>query len=206
MKITIDELFSTIEFENIVKEQWKKQYKETGKLQTRSKKSLIIELLKYYQSAEYVKGTKKTKASFELGDKLSIELSNAEMVEKGYRKANAGNTSNHNIVALKIFKNYLNQLKLKEVETISMTRIKWLKQAGITTMIADLNEVDKLEINKDFKKYYKDPNCKMKLATSGKKFSHKKTPQRCYAVIKQIPVIGALRCKKIIPQLITICH
>ena len=156
MKITIDELFSTIEFENIVKEQWKKQYKETGKLQTRSKKSLIIELLKYYQSAEYVKGTKKTKASFELGDKLSIELSNAEMVEKGYRKANVGNTSNHNIIALKIFKNYLNKLKLKEVETISMTRMKWLKRAGITTMIADLNEVDKLEINKEFKNYYKD--------------------------------------------------
>lgn len=156
MKITIDELFSTIEFENIVKEQWKKQYKETGKLQTRSKKSLIIELLKHYQSAEYVKGTKKTKASFELGDKLSVELSNAEMVEKGYRKANAGNTSNHNIIALNIFKNYLNQLKLKEVETISMTRMKWLKQAGITTTIADLNEIDKLEINKEFKNYYKD--------------------------------------------------
>ena len=156
MKITIDELFSTIEFENIVKEQWKKQYKETGKLQTRSKKSLIIELLKHYQSAEYVKGTKKTKASFELGDKLNAELSNAEMVEKGYRKANAGNTSNHNIVALKIFKNYLNQLKLKEVETISMTRMKWLKSAGITTTIADLNEIDKLEINKEFKNYYKD--------------------------------------------------
>ncbi|WP_312185221.1 hypothetical protein [Pseudolactococcus raffinolactis] len=156
MKITIDELFSTIEFENIVKEQWKKQYKETGKLQTRSKKSLIIELLKHYQSAEYVKGTKKTKASFELGDKLNAELSNAEMVEKGYRKANAGNISNHNIIALNIFKNYLNQLKLKEVETISMTRMKWLKSAGITTMIADLNEIDKLEINKDFKNYYKD--------------------------------------------------
>ena len=156
MKITIDELFSTIEFENIVKEQWKKQYRETGKLQTRSKKSLIIELLKHYQSAEYVKGTKKTKAGFKIGDKLSIELSNAEMVEKGYRKANAGNTSNHNIIALKIFKNYLNELKLKEVETISMTRMKWLKQAGITTMIADLNEVDRLEINKEFKNYYKD--------------------------------------------------
>ena len=37
-----------------------------------------------------------------------------------------------------------------------MTRIKWLKQAGITTMIADLNEVDRLEINKEFKNYYKD--------------------------------------------------
>ena len=156
MQITIDELFTSDEFENIVKEQWKKQYKETGKLQTRSKKSLIIELLKHYQSAEYVKGTKKTKASFELGDKLNAELSNAEMVEKGYRKANAGNTSNHNIVALKIFKNYLNQLKLKEVETISMTRMKWLKSAGITTTIADLNEIDKLEINKEFKNYYKD--------------------------------------------------
>ena len=153
MKITIDELFSTIEFENIVKEQWKKQYKETGKLQTRSKKSLIIELLKHYQSVEYIKGSKKFKACFELGEKYVKQLSQTDMIENGLVKSNI---SNHNIVALKIFKNYLNKLKLKEVETISMTRIKWLKQAGITTMIADLNEVDKLEINKDFKKYYKD--------------------------------------------------
>ena len=36
MQITIDELFSTIEFENIVKEQWKKQYRETGKLDVKS--------------------------------------------------------------------------------------------------------------------------------------------------------------------------
>ncbi|QIW53830.1 hypothetical protein GU336_06595 [Lactococcus raffinolactis] len=50
----------------------------------------------------------------------------------------------------------MNQLKLKEVETISMTRMKWLKSAGITTTIADLNEIDKLEINKEFKNYYKD--------------------------------------------------
>lgn len=153
MKITIDELFSTIEFENIVKEQWKKQYKETGKLQTRSKKSLIIELLKHYQSVEYIKGSKKFKACFELGEKYVKQLSQTDMIENGLVKSNI---SNHNIVALKIFKNYLNKLKLKEVETISMTRIKWLKQAGITTMIADLNEVDKLEINKDFKNYYKD--------------------------------------------------
>ena len=156
MKITIDELFTNDEFENIIDEKWVKQFNKNGKLQTDTKKAIITKLLKHYSNAEYIRGTKKSKAGFKIGDKLSVELSNAEMVEKGYRKANAGNTSNHNIVALKIFKNYLNQLKLKEVETISMTRIKWLKQAGITTMIADLNEVDKLEINKDFKKYYKD--------------------------------------------------
>ena len=155
MKITIDELFSSTEFENIVKEQWKKQYKETGKLQTRSKKSLIIELLKYYQSAEYVKGTKKTKASFELGDKLSIELSNAEMVEKGYRKANAGNTSNHNIIALNIFKNYLQTLRKECVKSLSMTRMQWLQQAGITKQI-DLNTINQSKIENEFKKYYQN--------------------------------------------------
>ena len=156
MKITIDELFTSDEFENIIDEKWVKQFNKNGKLQTDTKKAIITKLLKHYSNAEYIRGTKKSKAGFKIGDKLNVELSNAEMVEKGYRKANAGNTSNHNIVALKIFKNYLNKLKLKEVETVSMTRIKWLKQAGITTMIADLNEVDKLEINKDFKNYYKD--------------------------------------------------
>ena len=156
MQITIDELFTSDEFENIIDEKWVNQFNKKGNLQTDTKKAIITKLSKYYASAEYVRGTRKAKAGFEIGDKLSVELSNAEMVEKGYRKANAGNTSNYNIIALKIFKNYLNQLKLKEVETVSMTRIKWLKQAGITTMIADLNEVDKLEINKDFKNYYKD--------------------------------------------------
>ena len=156
MKITIEELFTSGEFVDIIDEKWVNQFNKKGNLQTDTKKAIVTKLLKYYSSVEYARGTKKSKASFELGDKLSVELSNAEMVEKGYRKANAGNTSNHNIVALKIFKNYLNKLKLKEVETISTTRMKWLKSAGITTMIADLNEIDKLEINKDFKNYYKD--------------------------------------------------
>ena len=156
MKITIDELFSTIEFENIVKEQWKKQYKETGKLQTRSKKSLIIELLKHYQSAEYVKGTKKTKASFELGDKLSVELSNAEMVEKGYRKANVGNTSNHNIVALKIFRSYISKLYNNGVYNIEMTSIDLLKTSGIMDGINNISSIYASPIKNSFKTYYKE--------------------------------------------------
>ena len=157
MKITIDELFSTIEFENIVKEQWKKQYKETGKLQTRSKKSLIIELLKYYQSAEYVKGTKKTKASFELGDKLSVELSNADMIINNIKKSNI---AKYKLVAYKLFKNYSAKLKADGETTKTMTRLKWLESAGITSDIKDLWAVDAHEI-KDrnspvFVKYYKN--------------------------------------------------
>ena len=156
MKITIDELFSDIEFENLIKDNQKQQYQKYKKLPAVTKKAVVNELLKHYETVEYIKGSRSHKPCFEIGGRRDVELTQADMVEKGYRKANAGNTSNHNIVALKIFKNYLNQLKLKEVETISMTRMKWLKSAGITTMIADLNEVDKLEINKDFKNYYKD--------------------------------------------------
>ena len=156
MKITIEELFTSGEFVDIIDEKWVNQFNKKGNLQTDTKKAIVTKLLKYYSSVEYARGTRKAKAGFEIGSKLNVELTQADMVEKGYRKANVGNTSNHNIIALKIFKNYLNKLKLKEVETISMTRMKWLKRAGITTMIADLNEVDKLEINKEFKNYYKD--------------------------------------------------
>ena len=156
MKITIDELFSDIEFENLIKDNWKQQYQKYKKLPAVTKKAVVNELLKHYETVEYIKGSRSHKPCFEIGGRRDVELTQADMVEKGYYKPGSSNISNHNIVALKIFKNYLNKLKLKEVETISMTRMKWLKRAGITTMIADLNEVDKLEINKDFKKYYKD--------------------------------------------------
>lgn len=156
MKITIDELFSDIEFENLIKDNWKQQYQKYKKLPAVTKKAVVNELLKHYETVEYIKGSRSHKPGFEIGGRRDVELTQADMVEKGYYKPGSSNISNHNIIALNIFKNYLNQLKLKEVETVSMTRIKWLKQAGITTMIADLNEVDKLEINKDFKNYYKD--------------------------------------------------
>lgn len=156
MKITIDELFSDIEFENLIKDNWKQQYQKYKKLPAVTKKAVVNELLKHYETVEYIKGSRSHKPCFEIGGRRDVELTQADMVEKGYYKPGSSNISNHNIIALNIFKNYLNQLKLKEVETISMTRMKWLKSAGITTMIADLNEIDKLEINKDFKNYYKD--------------------------------------------------
>ena len=156
MKITIDELFSDIEFENLIKDNWKQQYQKYKKLPAVTKKAVVNELLKHYETVEYIKGSRSHKPCFEIGGRRDVELTQADMVEKGYYKPGSSNISNHNIIALNIFKNYLNQLKLKEVETISMTRMKWLKQAGITTTIADLNEIDKLEINKDFKNYYKD--------------------------------------------------
>lgn len=156
MKITIDELFSDIEFENLIKDNWKQQYQKYKKLPAVTKKAVVNELLKHYETVEYIKGSRSRKPCFEIGGRRDVELTQADMVEKGYYKPGSNNINNHNVIALKIFKNYLNQLKLKEVETVSMTRIKWLKQAGITTMIADLNEVDRLEINKEFKNYYKD--------------------------------------------------
>ena len=156
MKITIDELFSDIEFENLIKDNWKQQYQKYKKLPAVTKKAVVNELLKHYETVEYIKGSRSHKPCFEIGGRRDVELTQADMVEKGYYKPGSSNISNHNIIALNIFKNYLNELKLKEVETISMTRMKWLKSAGITTMIADLNEIDKLEINKDFKNYYKD--------------------------------------------------
>lgn len=156
MKITIDELFSDIEFENLIKDNWKQQYQKYKKLPAVTKKAVVNELLKHYETVEYIKGSRSHKPCFEIGGRRDVELTQADMVEKGYYKPGSSNISNHNIIALNIFKNYLNQLKLKEVETVSMTRIKWLKSAGITTMIDDLNEIDKLEINKDFKNYYKD--------------------------------------------------
>lgn len=156
MQITIDELFSDSEFENLIKENWKQQYQKYKKLPAITKKAVINELLKHYEIVEYIKGSRSHKPCFEIGGRRDVELTQADMVEKGYYKPGSNNINNHNVIALKIFKNYLNQLKLKEVETVSMTRMKWLKSAGITTMIADLNEIDKLEINKDFKNYYKD--------------------------------------------------
>ena len=133
MKVTIQELFTNVEFENIVKEQWKKQYKETGKLQTRSKKSLIIELLKHYQSAEYVRGTKKSKAGFEIGDKLNVELSNADMIINNIKKSNI---AKYKLTAFQLFKNYSAKLKSDGVTTKTMTRLKWLKRAIVKQMQA----------------------------------------------------------------------
>ena len=80
MQITIDELFTSDEFENIIDEKWVKQFQKNGKLQTHTKKAIITKLSKYYSNVEYIRGTRKAKAGFEIGSKLNVELSNADMI------------------------------------------------------------------------------------------------------------------------------
>ncbi|MCJ1994957.1 hypothetical protein GYN24_10235, partial [Lactococcus piscium] len=127
-----------------------------GKLQSNTKNGIITELLKKYESAEYVKGSRSHKAYFEIGIKREQELSNADMIEKGYYKANANNIKTHNIIALKMFKSYIAELD-DDVTYKSMTRLNWLKAAGITSSIQNLNEIDEMKhIDVAFRSYYKD--------------------------------------------------
>ena len=78
------------------------------------------------------------------------------MIEKGYYKANANNIKTHNIIALKMFKSYIDSLD-DDVKVLSFTRLNWLKQAGITSNIQNLNEIDEIKnIDSAFRSYYKD--------------------------------------------------
>lgn len=156
MQIKLDELFSDDEFKDIIKEKWIAQYKKLGKLQSNTKNGIITELLKHYETAEYVKGTRSNKAYFQIGSKRETELSVADMIEKGYYKANANNIKTHNIIALKMFKSCIVSLD-DDVKVLSMTRLNWLKAAGITSNIKNLNEIDEMKhIDSAFRSYYKD--------------------------------------------------
>lgn len=157
MKVTIEELFTSDEFENIIDEKWVKQFQKNGKLQTDTKKAIITKLSKHYASAEYIRGTKKAKAGFEIGDKLNVELSNADMIINNIKKSNI---AKYKLTAFQLFKNYSAKQKAEGVTTKTMTRLKWLESAGITSDIKDLWVLDGHEI-KDrnspvFIKYYKN--------------------------------------------------
>ena len=157
MKLTIEELFASDEFADIIDEKWIEQFTKNGNLQSNTKKAIITKLLKHYQSAEYVKGTKKTKASFELGDKLSIELSNADMIINNIKKSNI---AKYKLTAFQLFKNYSAKQKADGETTKTMTRLKWLENAGITGDIKDLWVLDGYEIkdrnSRAFINYYKN--------------------------------------------------
>lgn len=156
MKVEIQQLFSDDKFEDIVTEKWGTQYKKLNKLQTDTKKAIIKALLKQYENVEYVRGTRSNKAYFQIGVRRLQELSNADMIEKGYYKANANNIKTHNIIALKMFKSYIAELD-DDVKSKSMTRLNWLKAAGITSSIQNLNEIDEMKnIDSAFRSYYKD--------------------------------------------------
>ena len=86
MKVTIKELFTNDEFADIIDEKWVNQFNKKGNLQSNTKKAIITKMSKYYSKVEYVRGTKKSKASFELGDKLNAELSNADMIINNIKK------------------------------------------------------------------------------------------------------------------------
>ena len=103
MKLTIEELFASDEFADIIDEKWVNQFNKKGNLQTDTKKAIITKLSKYYASAEYIRGTKKAKASFEIGDKLNVEMSNADMIINNVKKSNI---AKYKLVAYKLFKNY----------------------------------------------------------------------------------------------------
>ena len=157
MKVTIQELFTNYEFADIIDEKWVNQFNKKGNLQTDTKKAIITKLSKYYASAEYVRGTRKAKAGFEIGDKLNVEMSNADMIINNIKKSNI---AKYKLVAYKIFKNYSAKLKAEGETTKTMTRLKWLESAGITSDIKDLWVLDAHEI-KDrnspvFVKYYKN--------------------------------------------------
>ena len=157
MKVTIEELFTSDEFADIIDEKWIEQFNKNGKLQSNTKKAIVTKLLKYYSSVEYARGTKKSKASFELGDKLNVELSNADMIINNIKKSNI---AKYKLTAFQLFKNYSAKQKADGETTKTMTRLKWLENAGITGDIKDLWAVDGYEI-KDrnspiFIKYYKN--------------------------------------------------
>ena len=157
MKVTIQELFTNYEFADIIDEKWVNQFNKKGNLQTDTKKAIITKLSKYYASAEYVRGTRKAKAGFEIGDKLNVEMSNADMIINNVKKSNI---AKYKLTAFQLFKNYSAKQKAEGVTTKTMTRLKWLESAGITSDIKDLWAVDAHEI-KDrnspvFVKYYKN--------------------------------------------------
>ena len=157
MKVTIQELFTNYEFADIIDEKWVNQFNKKGNLQTDTKKAIITKLSKYYASAEYIRGTKKAKASFEIGDKLNVEMSNADMIINNIKKSNI---AKYKLTAFQLFKNYSAKLKSDGETTKTMTRLKWLESAGITSDIKDLWALDGHEI-KDrnspiFIKYYKN--------------------------------------------------
>ena len=157
MKVTIQELFTNYEFADIIDEKWVNQFNKKGNLQTDTKKAIITKLSKYYASVEYIRGTKKAKAGFEIGSKLNVELSNADMIINNIKKSNI---AKYKLTAYKLFKNYSAKLKSDGKTTKTMTRLKWLESAGITSDIKDLWVLDAHEI-KDrnspiFVKYYKN--------------------------------------------------
>ena len=157
MKVTIEELFTNDEFADIIDEKWVNQFNKKGNLQTDTKKAIITKLSKYYSNAEYIRGTKKSKAGFEIGDKLNVELSNADMIINNIKKSNI---AKYKLTAFQLFKNYSANCKADGETTKTMTRLKWLESAGITSDIKDLWVLDGHEI-KDrnspvFIKYYKN--------------------------------------------------
>ena len=157
MKVTIQELFTNYEFADIIDEKWVNQFNKKGNLQTDTKKAIITKLSKYYASAEYVRGTRKAKAGFEIGSKLNVELSNADMIINNIKKSNI---AKYKLTAFQLFKNYSANLKADGETTKTMTRLKWLESAGITGDIKDLWVLDGHKI-KDrnspvFVKYYKN--------------------------------------------------
>ena len=157
MKLTIEELFSSDEFENIIDEKWANQFNKKGNLQTDTKKAIVTKLSKYYSKVEYVRGTRKAKAGFEIGDKLNAELSNADMIINNIKKSNI---AKYKLVAYKLFKNYSAKLKSEGETTKTMTRLQWLESAGVTSDIKDLWVLDQHKINDRnspvFVKYYKN--------------------------------------------------
>ena len=157
MKVTIQELFTNYEFADIIDEKWVNQFNKKGNLQSNTKKAIITKLSKYYSNVEYTRGTKKSKAGFEIGDKLNVEMSNADMIINNVKKSNI---AKYKLTAFQLFKNYSAKQKAEGVTTKTMTRLKWLESAGITSDIKDLWVLDAHEI-KDrnspvFIKYYKN--------------------------------------------------
>lgn len=134
MKVEIDKLFSSNEFRDIVSEKWVKQYQKNGKLQTDTKTAITKVLLKHYETAEYVKGTRSHKAYFEIGNKRTSELSSADMINEGIKKSNI---ASYKLTAYKLFKHYVSNLD--NVEYMSKTRLQWLKSAGITSDLRDFH-------------------------------------------------------------------
>ncbi len=134
MKVEIQELFSDNEFKDIVEEKWVKQYQKNGKLQSNTKTAITKALLKRYETVEYVKGTRSHKAYFEIGERRTSELSNAEMINAGIKKSNI---ASYKLTAYKLFKHYISELD--DVTYKSLTRLQWLKVAGITSNLQDFH-------------------------------------------------------------------
>ncbi|MGO2243894.1 MAG: hypothetical protein ACTIDI_01130 [Pseudolactococcus laudensis] len=157
MKVTIEELFTNYEFADIIDEKWIEQFNKNGKLQSNTKKAIITKLSKYYSSVEYVRGTKKAKAGFEIGDKLNAEFCNADMIINNIKKSNI---AKYKLTAFQLFKNYSAKQKADGETTKTMTRLKWLENAGITGDIKDLWVLDGYEIkdrnSRAFINYYKN--------------------------------------------------